>query len=342
MTFLMKGTAASAFCLTFALAGCGGGGDGGGNSGATQQPAAAGPQITKDNYQTIAAHAYSATNALGQSALLVGQIVSGVSVQTGDIGLADASLNLLYRALQNPAGNLAMGVEQTNTAQCTGGGSVTATVSYSDPQGRLRAGDRVTVTANQCVESGAMINGGATVTVNSLNGQPGANATWSGALGVQYRNLSVTSGSDSVVANGDLTISLNQTASKRSLDLTNTNLSLALNRSGTLRSSRTVQGLRGNWTQEGTKLTSRADYGLSGNAATIGNFSGTIGTQTSFVAASGENPSTGSATFTGVDGGTVTLKAVDKNSVNLVYSAKGDGNVTHQVTITWAALAASI
>ena len=212
---------AGLLCLpALALVACGGGGGGrsastGTGTGGGSGTAVGAVVITTSNSQAVAAEALAASTntdaAAAGSAFVTGVQVSDSSGPAPML-LAKAARSLVTKPASGP---LATGV--ITTQACTVAGTITADITTSNSTA-LTAGDSFRFTANNCTErvdatTTMVMNGSMSITIVSGTYDPAATAyPKSVTMRIVSNNFSVTSGSQSEMFNGDLTMSLTESS----------------------------------------------------------------------------------------------------------------------------------
>jgi hypothetical protein len=318
------------------LAACGGGG--GGVTAITAPVATAALSSTN---QDIAAQEASSTAFLP---LFGAQTLTGA--QTTDesalFKIARAQLDKLPTYLTEAQSNNALiGAVQSQTYNCTSGGSLSVSVSDADNNGVISAGDSATITGNNCVESGETISGSLGLVINSLSGVYGS-TSYSAGITMTFNGLSVASPQYSASMSGSLSLtavangvnSLSQTLSTPSLTVSATYAGVTRSRSLTTysatatRSPNTTYGYLDTYTASGV-LTSTA---LSSQTITFN-------TTTPFVARpSDDYPSSGVMVITGAANSQLKLTALSNTQVRQELDANGDGTYESSTTVNWNTL----
>ncbi len=305
---------AALFCAV-ALSACGGGG-GGSGSNATPTPPVVVTSVTSSNYMQVAAQAFGSADGLAaQSGLNTG-------VQNG--GGADLNLPRQLASLTTETAGVVASLpnlDNTFNDTCSNGGNVSLQVHLAQA-GKLSNGASLTVNANNCNESGTLINGGLVL-------QPGDNPQQD--LKLTFSTLSVQSGSARFVMNGDSTLKI--TAGTYSQ--TGNSMYIAYYNNGTLVTERTLSNYNvsmgnGSFAVNGT---------LQSKNQALGTMTLKIQTQTPFIGPLNSFPQSGKIVVTGSGAGTVTLTPVGGSSVRIDYS---DGTQTLTQTTTFTQLRAML
>lgn len=327
--------------INAALLGCGGGG--GGSSGNDSGAAGSGSTsagnsgasysaITQANYETVAATVTDPVGELTNLNSATGLITSGVEVDAAPLSLATASTQI-YKRFSAKGAQLVTGA--TYTEACSRGGSVTVNESVVSDS-KLTAGDRLTISANNCAEDDLpALNGTLSITINAVSGDPVNSSRYSLDMTSTFGNLTMSSGARRVLIDGDLKISATQNGgSDISVGLSGSRLSLSIAQSGTQTNAYTLADFNLSGTQTATSTSLAGSYTLSGTSSRLGAYSYRVQTvRPVVVSGSGSFVSAGSLLITGTPA-TVTVTSLDGTMLRLDYSANGDGIVTANSTLT--------
>jgi hypothetical protein len=324
-------------CMTAALllSACGGGGGDTADAPAPQTNSA----ITADNATKAAVNAYTAASFVGTSPETVNSMLTGVSINTGGASVLKSTLALVKRAYANRPLNLMMGISSTNN--CSGGGTVSISGSVLN-EATASNGDVLTITSNNCIESGDTTNGSINVTFSGISGTPFSTGAWTATMTIRFTGLENISAGETTGVSGDMKIVANQASS--------TNVSFAV--SGTsLQLSRTVSGARLNQltmsayvaieNMSGNTFSDSANFTLSGTSDALGAFTYAVRSVQPFVSIGSAMPASGSSIVSGA-ASSVTITAVDASKVRLDYSAMGDGAITQSTTLDWTSFLAAM
>ncbi|HEY0823943.1 MAG TPA: hypothetical protein VGD76_09170 [Ramlibacter sp.] len=332
-----KALRAGLLCVpAMVLVACGGGG--GGTTGAATAPAVA---ITTSNAQAVAAEASEVST--NTDAAAAGSLVTGVQVDgtngSDTMLLVSAARKLLARPAAS--GSLATGAAVSQA--CTGGGSMTmdATVSGS---GALAAGDSFQISANNCTESDGVttmvMNGSIAITIVSGTYDL-ASATYpkSVTMRIVTTNFSVSSGGETEVFNGDLTIALTETsATSASVTLTAASLSNNIGSHTVTVTNYTLQV-----TESPVGVTTSITATVQTNNSRLGSgfVSYTITTLTPITVSSTGVVTAGSIKVTGANSSLV-LTVTGPDTYSLQVDTNGDGSFESTSTVTRSELQALI
>jgi hypothetical protein len=323
------------------LLGCGGGGSSGSDDGAAGSGSSSAGNsgasysaITQANYQTVAATVVDPVGELTNLNSAAGLLTSGVEVDAAPLSLASASTQI-YKRFSAKGARLVTGASATYTEACSRGGSVTVNESVASDS-KTTAGDRVTISANNCTEDDLpTLNGTLSITINAVSGDPVNSNRYSVDMTSSFGNLTMSSGARRVLIDGDLRISAAQNGSSdTTVGLSGSRLSLSIAQSGTQTNAYTLADFNLTGTETATSTSLAGSYTLSGSSAKLGAYAYRVQTvRPVVVSGSGSFVSAGSMLITGTPA-TVTVTSLDGTTVRLDYSANGDGIVTANSTLT--------
>lgn len=220
-------------CLATALlSACGGGGGGGSSTVPASSNSAntsSNTTITASNQDQVSAGALYAVSTAATGSAISGSIAS--VAQVGDTsgspaalpGAVETAMRQAELALKRSIpGHASIASTSSSTSACTGGGTATSKVNYTDPNA-FTAGDSISITYANCIDSGVTQNGSVAVTISSVSGN--FNPNGSAGLTVSFSGFSTASGSSSEVIDGSASMTLNASSSKLDFTLTSTSLS---------------------------------------------------------------------------------------------------------------------
>jgi hypothetical protein len=331
----------SAFLLAtgcaLVLSACGGGGGGGsGTSAPAPVQTSTLSTITAANASKAGGNAYAATASISESSSSLTDVLTGVSVGGANISTVSPVLKLVKRA--QGATQLLTGV--TISENCPGGGTVTIDATVRNQQS-ISNGDTMTLTAKNCIEDGATLDGVLAVTFSNMSGDILNTWTFGATMDSRFTNFNIVSGGDKVGVNGDMKIVINQTnETTNSLTISGKSLATTEQQTGAAVVNRTLADYSVTASTLGSTTTSAANFTLSGSSNSLGQFSYTVKNLQPFVNAGTAAPSAGSLIVSGA-ASSVTATVVG-NGVRLDYSAKGDGTITQTTTLSWTEFLASI
>jgi hypothetical protein len=320
------------------LSGCGGGGGTSGSPLPNPSPPSTFSPITAANATKVASNAHAANASFSDSSSTVITALTGVSISGVNINTLSPALDLVNRAYNRGAPKLLTGI--TVSSACTGGGTVSI-------DGTVRSevvasnGDRITITAVNCVEDGVTLNGAFTISLSGISGIAFASNVWSATLDVQFNSFTARSGSDVAGASGDMKLVISQTSfNSNSVAISGNSLQTSLSMGGNA-SSLTLTEYAASGATQGNTFTGAANYTMSGNTSVLGQFKYSVKNLKPFVSVGGALPGSGSFIVNGATS-SVTLTVVEGARVRLDYSAKGDGVITQTSTVDWAAFIPSL
>ena len=326
------------FLLASSVAACGGGS--GSSSNASSDNSASAPKdastahsvIDQGNYVQTAAHAYLAPQSLTGLTRINDILASGVSVETRDPGLVELATDVLRQLVDN-RGPMVTAVAQLNS--CPKGGWVKVS-SAGDSLTTLKPGDVIALETNDCGVSSLKINGGLTMTVKEGSAVSLQAGTSRGVVQFQFSGLSMASGTETSLIDGDLTVKTDQTgAGGSTLVLSGASLRKTLKKGSTVVTDRTIAGFESTIITTPGDQTSSVNYTLTASSSSVKDLQVVVKTVTPFVSQAANNPVSGSMLVTGA-ASSVAVTAVDAGNVRLDFSSKGDGAITETKTISWS------
>ncbi len=302
--------------VTAALAGCGGGGGGGTTSSAIASPTAA---ITTSNATQIASTAFDGTagfSRLSGSTTALKSTATGQPVNVLSIVSATIANELQTRVYTPPQSPLARAAASlSNTAQCSGGGTLTAIVTKAGST--WQPGDSLAVTAYSCQDatSGVTINGSLILQIDSIAQNDASGFSASVSLGVT--NFTAMQGSNYASLNGTFQVSVNlqstnYTVSTSQVELKSSGFTVTSSTAGTISLENLDYVDYNDVTQQSWWFTQNSTVNNNGSVFVVQ-------TNQPFAGLGCSYPSSGSALLTGL------------NSSELV-TANSDGSTTLEVT----------
>jgi len=325
----------AALAASALLAGCGGGS--GGDSAALGAPAPAAPAaLTAANYVAVAQEALSSSSYLASAASLV------TGAQVGDA-------STLVRFGQDQAGKLAgwlnaapaqaVGVVQTQTEPCWGGGTLTIRASDLNGNGQVDPGDSATLTASNCAYRGETLNGQLSLTVDSLAGDPDT-FPYKLAVTLGFGQLSAQSATVRTVGNGNLALSIDaRAANDQSLALRTSSLSLSSTYAST-RYDKTLSGYASTSTLSpaGSGYTASTTVNGTLSSSAFGAKSVVIETLAPFVSSGQAHPGSGRLLISGAAGSKVRVTATSASALLIELDADGNGTYETATPKGWSEL----
>jgi len=276
---------------------------------------------------------------IGESSASITGVVTGASIGGTGISAVSPVLKLVKRSFGPGHAGLLTGV--TVSEACSGGGTITIDANLHGTQ-TFSNGDTMAVTAQNCVEDGAVMNGRLNIAFSEVSGD--LMNTWSGAatLDTTFTNFSIASGNENATINGDMKIALKVTSmTSSSVTISGKSLQATEQKAGATLASLTLSDYLVNGSTNGTTITSSAGFTVSGNTNGLGQFAYTVKTLQPFVSTGTAMPGSGSLIVNGA-ASSVTVTALGAGGVRLDYSAKGDGAITQTTTLSWTEFLASL
>lgn len=328
---------------TSMLAGCGGGGGGSDGGSGTSTVAPVGVSVTSTNAVDSVAYAYSGIENINNQSINAPALITGVSIDSPTTGVIAASLQQLYKGLNaQPLNSLVAGVTTSATANCTGGGSISVTVNTS-VSGQVSNGDSMSISANACAENGTILSGRLDFGFSNLAGTIGSSSAWSARLAINYANVSIQSGGETLSVNGDMALNYAQTGYQAATaSVSGSSLQVNLKTSDGTVIGRALTAYNLSNSINGSTHTSSGNFTLAGSSSKLGTFNFTVKTNTDFTWIGTTNPSTGSVTVTAADKSNATLTVLDSTNVKISLDKNGDGVIDETINTTWADLRSRI
>ncbi len=314
----MSARTAMIFLSAMATLGAGCGGGGGGDDGT--------PVNVIDS--TIAIDANTAPDVSG--AIIDATIsIQDVTELVGPAGFAASEQGPLAKVMARDT--FASKTAIMETAPCSFGGQIIIDAELEDPV-TVTPGDRFDTQFVSCNE-GIVIDGGLNFVITAFTGD--ANALLSGNFALSadavYDGLAVTSGGDTVTADGDLSLSLDATMPPTiSTQVAGNNFSVS-----TAEDTITLINYDVSNVDNGSSYTYSTN-GTIDSAALQGSV--TFQTLVPFEGVGDDYPFVGELLATGANGSTVQLIALSDADVRLQIDNNGDGAIDEVIDTTWAAL----
>lgn len=344
----MKASAhTSSLVLVLSLTACGGGSGGSSSLGAPsapQTPAAPTVKISESNAKQIASSATDNTNLTLGAGQVGGAVAKGVNFapnppSLGVLAVAEAQLLLATSAGNDFSRTTVRAVNSnTQTVNCSISGSIAVTPADTNGNGFMDAGDKLTVQANNCVDTYTLgantfretVNGTLTYVITKTSGSPGT-ANFQFGASVTLTNVTVTDNNGAITANGGFNFVLTRTPTAEILVVDSGNLSVVANGD-----TATLSGFAVNRTDN--LATNAYSETFSGTATdpVLGTYS--ISTPNAFTGIGTAKPTSGKLKITGdkssltivpQPGGVAVLLAVDKDN---------DGVTDATISTTWSEL----
>lgn len=322
--------------LAALLAACGGGGGSDADSGVPVVPSAA--AITATNLEGVARQTLVAATYLSDATGLV----------TGAQMAPDARLLFAFTRAQldrlprlfGSRTRVVTGVTSTDTFACTGGGSISVQTTDNNGDGNVNVDDSSLLTASNCVEDGATINGTIGLRFTAVSGDLNTDA-YTATVAVTLQSLRATTAAGTASGSGEFTLVIASTdANTGNLGLTVPSLSVAGSFGG-VADTVTMQNfsLASSWNLSAGRLrTSTTVSGTVGSTALAG---GTVTLTTLQPLVQFDTdvyPSSGQITATGAARSQLRLTVQSATNVLLELDATGDGTYESNVVKTWASL----
>lgn len=321
-----QSTLIMAACLS--LAACGGGG-GNANDTSNLTPSVA---LSTSNYGTVTAEVVGTVSGISDVSDFVGGVLTGTAVQE-KFNITKFLMAHLPAAASRLGQNSQQftGVTSTETIYCTGGGSIALQVTDVNGNQLPDAGDTVTMNSQNCTESGAVINGTLSVTINSFSGDIDA-LPFSAGMSVTSSNFRATySGmTESITGTMKMLMSVNSQSSMTTDVTSNTTTRIT---GGGKDETYQMNGYRVR-----TQFSSnQAQITLDGsiNVPSLGANAVTISTTSPFISYNQSNPAQGQALISAANGGQIRFTANSTANALIEFDAGGDGTYETSKTESW-------
>jgi hypothetical protein len=322
----MRSSPVSLIALSLLVAGCGGGGSstfGGTPPVATSFPIDGSNGVAVTRLSWEAAIASGGLADLGSAAGLSGSAPNGSAIANR----ASRDEGLLFDVVSMvPFG--------PDVFPCDGGtGTVTVSGDIALP-GTFTPGDNFLIEYDLCDEGfGEVIDGTISLTVRDFAGDIFL-GTYLLGMDALVDALSVATAADTIVGNGDATITLDTTETP----FIQANVSGASLTQDSLSSSETLRNYSSSQTFDGNQSPAVYTMDASGTLDSS-QLPGDVvySTETTFTGNEGEYPNTGVLLVRG-DNSSARLVAVDATNVRIEIDSNGDGTADEIIEITWAEL----
>lgn len=317
------------------LAACGGGGDGG--APATPVTSAS---LSSAN-QTIAAQEATSTVFLPlfSAQTLVGAQATDESVLFRLIRQQLAQLPAYWR--QAGSASTLTGVVQTDSYSCSFGGSVTVSVSDTDNDNLVSAGDSATITGANCAEPEGTFTGALGLTITSLSGIYDS-TSYKAGIALSFNNLTVSNPQYSASLNGSLSLNDNNSGPySRSQTFASSSLTVSASYGSVLR-TRSLSAYSATVTRVPDAVYVYLDrYSASGvlSSSALASQSISFSTSADFVARAGDiYPYSGAFVIGGAGNSRLRLNVLSSSQLTLELDANGDGNFEGSSIVNWNTL----
>ena len=317
------------------LGACGGGG-GGGGGGTTVGIAASDPvTVTAANAQAVASSTLDASDGLtGNTEGAFGLVPAAVGqTQSVQINVIDTIIEQARKAPVlfpgGPSGVMPAAVQSFNE-NCDSG-TISGSFNDADNDLTLSTGDTVSMTANNCSFDGVTVNGSISLSNVSVTGDE-FSPPYSLQFTLQATNFSVSVSGETVVMNGDGTISESSSDGINYTSVSGNGIEIT---AGGERLTLTDYDI-----QE-TETPATGAYSISINATISSSGLGgsvTVRTDAALTGVGVLDPDSGRITCVGTGNTSVTLIVVDSINVQLEVDQDGDGIIDETLAATWVDL----
>jgi len=323
--------AAASFTL---IAACGGGSDNDGGliaGGNTAEPAT----ITSQNAPVIAGVA--AEVAMGQGVF--------ESVFSPTIPIASSGADVAIAPVMKPALSAAMKTANPSQlmatsagrADCAVSGTVDIQADVSDPAAPS-LNDRFVFEFTNCDDgTGAIVNGGMTITITALVGDP-ASAEFLVGMAIEYSAFSVTEDGETAGANGTVSFEID-TTNPPVTTITVSSNTFVVTSAG---SEEALTGFTIEITEDASMfpIAVTVDTSFTISSPRIGG-EVTVTTSLALQSTGAEYPFMGELRIEGADQAVIVLIALDANTVRLEIDIDGDGATDETIDMSWNELLAA-
>lgn len=317
------------------LAACGGGGDGGApatpvtsaNLNATNQTIAA-QEATSSAFLPL----FSTQTLVGAQAADEGALFRLTRQQL-------AKLPAYWR--QATAVSTVTGAVQTDSYSCSFGGSVTVSVSDTDNDNLVSAGDSATITGASCAEPEGTFTGVLGLLITSLSGVYDS-ISYGAGITLTFNNLTVSNPQYSASLNGSLSLNDNNSGPySRRQTFAASSLTVSASYGGVLR-TRSLSAYSATVTRVPDASYIYLDrYSASGvlSSSALASQSISFSTSADFVARAGDlYPYSGAFVIGGAGNSRLRLNVLSSSQLSLELDANGDGNFEGSSIVNWNTL----
>jgi len=318
----MKRSSTPIVLMTLIAAGCGGGG--GGSTPVVSPPASL--MITGSNGQAAVKWSYEAGM---QSASSAGYAGGAGLTATGGGNVATSA-----PTSKSVGGAIARIPFGPQTLPCDVSGSITLSGDLSNPL-TLSAGDRFSIDASNCDDGlGEVTNGALDLTIDVLDGDF-LGGLYDMSMSMDIMNFQVTTAADTVLSNGDSTVTLN-TLMTPFVSASVSGASLATSSNS---SAETLTNYAAQQTLDGGVTPSPYTFDASGTLDSS-QLDGVVDYETpvTFQGFDAGYPESGQLLVTGAGNTSARLIAVDSVNVTIEIDSNGDGVVDEVINTTWVDL----
>jgi len=319
------------------LAACGGGSSGSSNAAleGAVAPVTTQAALTPGNYVAVAQETLSSSAYLTTAA----NLATGAQVSDSDvlIRFGQAQATQLSRWFSTAPVN-AVGVVQSQTEACAGGGTLTIAENDLNGNRNVDPGDSATLTASNCAFEGQVLNGQLVATVRSISGEPGI-APYSLSLSMAFKDLVAQSAAVRSVGNGTLVLDLNARAlNDQSVALSTSSFEVATAYSSTSY-SKALKNYQTSTTLAPSGLGATYTTAVKGtliSSAFESKFID-IATPVPFVRTGSQAyPASGQLIITGAAGGKVRVTATSASALFIELDADGNGTYEAATSKGWS------
>jgi hypothetical protein len=310
------------------LSACGGGG--GSDSGVT---ASAPVAVTSANAGQVAGAGVNASDGLtGNTQGILGIVPAGLgSGSPTDVNVVETLIEYIRNAPQYPDAGVQPAAVLNENQNCDSG-NISVSFNDADNNLSLSTGDSVTMTANNCVLSGVMIDGSISMGSVVVSGDQFA-PPYSLQFSLQTAGFSVSAGAETVSMRGAGTIS----------ELSNDGVSFTSSFTGSgieiTAGGETLSLTNYLITETENQATGAYSYAINAtiSSTSLGG-SVQVTTEVTFSGTDPLDPDSGKLVCVGAGNTSVTLTVIDSDNVQLDVDSDGDGIVDATLMETWSSL----
>lgn len=321
----MKKVAVSA-AMVSVLAACGGGGDSSPSVPTDNRPSVA---LTVSNYEVAGKEVLGGSSNAGTLADFSG-FLTGAQVSTGMTfpQFVQKRYPVALQATKQPA--YLTGVEVSESETCSGGGSVRYSGSVRNEY-NPSSGDVITITANNCREDGAVLNGAMTMRIGSVQGNIDS-YPFSVTIDASTNDFRASAGAVTYQSSGSMTMRVTN-ASYSSADVSITIPSMISSvSSGGKTDTFQYANYKMDMSVRGSTVSMTMNGGLT--VPTLGGNQLSIQTLQPFVSTTGY-PTSGVAAATTASGGKMRFTASSGSRVLIELDAANDGSYEASKLVAW-------
>lgn len=321
-----------------ALYACGGGG---GSSTADSTPTVTPTAALNSSNQDLAAQDTSTSSFMP---LLGAKTLTGAQTTDESVlfNIAREQMDKLSIYMADAKANSTLvGAVQSQIVACSNGGSLTVSATDADNNGAISAGDSVTISSNNCIESSGALSGSLGFVVNNTIGTFNS-LNFSAGLTMIFSNFSVAKSQFSANVNGNLTFSIVASGlNATSATVSTPSLAVSGTYGGTTR-TRSLANYSATFARTPSPTyTYVTSYTLNGflTSSSLSSQAISFATPTPIVTRYTDYyPSSGVLLITGGNNSKIRVTAMSNTQVTQELDANGDGTYESNSTVSWNTL----